>query len=372
MDNLLKQISSCKNFYGSDIEMKDLVESFSYNEVKSIRDALEKHTKELLGDNLSKGEVMGYYVCKGMESFNFYIVVVDNKIYLAFETLPPYFWYNVESYEEFKKLRKIFNKKGDNFQNKVCKISLGLSKNAEVGSFMETMRGDYEYVTFLYNMCIKNTFLSDNIFGTDELYDKYIDTENYNSLEHALLIKYIMDKERGFCVRTKLSKSIVLFRVVRGVIFISYYYDSSIKSVGGSDIPIDLLVFLTNFNVKTIQEVIMDRNKLKLLELNGSLPVDYYGEMRFEIHKYLVSREKEIDNVNNDNDDNYDELLKSIFTDYTVHKIFMKWGDKYEDLKELSDEGIKKLLKDEFTKEEKKCISESRLSDIKFKKDKSD
>lgn len=360
MEELINDISKNKNFYGTDIEMKDFMEAIPFIEFKCIEDYVKSHTESFFKKD--KGDILGYYVCKGTELFKFYLISVSDSLYMALEALPPCFWYEIKTYDDFRNVRKSYNRKGNTFQKRLTKISTKLSGNAVLGDIMNTIRSDYEYTMLIYNMCMENPFVGGNIFGTDELYDDYINKNKYNSLEQALLTKFIIDKEHGFCIRTVHTNSIISIKCVNNILFFSFYYNECPKSVNNiNDLPLDLYLFMINFNMIDISDALESKSPNIVLTLHSSLPIDYYGEMRYSIYSYLVENESE-----NNEDNEYIKLLKSLFTDYTVHKITGEIEEELVKMENKTDDKIRAFIVSKFTDEEKKFILDQRLNSMNF------
>lgn len=339
--------------------MKDFMESISFLEFKGQKKEALEHMEKFFSDD--KGDVLGYYICKGYDVYKFYIILVNGNLYMALDTLPPCYWYHLDTYEKFKKLKKVYNNKGESFTHRKSLISMELSNNAMSG-FMDRVRSDYEYTIFLYNMCTNSPFMHNEIFGEREFYDKYLNRERYNSLEKAILIKHIIDSERGFFIRTALSNSIVSIKCVGRTLFIRCYYNDTPTTLTGHKYPLDVVMFLNNFVVVSLEDIVKTDSGDFFTSIISLLPLAFYGDMRYEIHQYLSDKDMEISK-------DYEKTLQKVFTDFTVHGVFAKWGNdsKSVDLNDLSNDGIRELLEAEFTEEESKYILKSRLKELHFK-----
>ena len=215
-------------------------------------------------------------------------------------------------------------------------------------------------------MCMENPFTGNNVFGTDELYDDYISMNKYNSLERALLTKFIIDKEHGFCIRTVHTNSIISVKCFNNIVFFSFYYNECPKNMN-NDLPIDLYLFMLNFDLVDIKDILESNNSNTVLTLHSSLPLDYYGEMRYSIYNYLTSNA--LSDTSSEDSKEYFKLLRSLFTDYTVHKITNEIEDELLNMTNKTNETIISLIKTKFTNEEVKYILDQRLDNMSFVSD---
>ena len=358
---LLRKIAKSKNFYRADIEMSDLMDSIDNTEFRNMEEKIEKHTKEFFKKD--EGEVMGYYVCKGFDTHKFYLVLVNKKLFMAPDTFAPYFWYPIESEEDFKQVKRAYNSEGDKFPNKLVLVSLGINGDDKVKSLMSLIHSDYEYVTVLHHLCMNNNYINGEVFGYGELYDKKIEDarEKYTALENSLLTKRIMDVEKGFYVRGMLSNSIISIKCSRGMVFINCLYNNFPKTMGGITLPIDFFSLVSNFNVRTLDAIVNSKSEELLRAVKSVLPVTYFGDLYYQTHRALSEE--------NDHDDKYKKVLTNIFTDLTIHRIFLKWGKETERISDLPNQSIIELVKDELSEEEKKYISHEKLDNTIFRKD---
>ena len=121
---ILQLIKKNKNYYDTDIDIKDFIKSINILECKNYKDIINDHMKGFFHKDKDKDEIIGYYVCNGEYLFKFYIIKVNNEIYMALENTPPYFWYKLKSYEDFRIIRKIYNKKTDTYEKKILLIGM--------------------------------------------------------------------------------------------------------------------------------------------------------------------------------------------------------------------------------------------------------
>jgi hypothetical protein len=367
MEDLIEFISKSKNFYGPDIEMKDYLESIPYQELKSIKDHIMKHMDNFFKDD--KGEVIGYYLCRGVDVFKFYIMKVNNKIYMALDSVPPFFWYEIKTHSDFKNVRRSYNKKGDTFKNKMSKLCVSFSLNNTLTLQSDSgVQSDYEKIMLLANMCLENPFTSDSIFGSNELYDRNMNMKDMNAIEKAHLNKYIIEQCRGFNVRTLYSQSIINVKCNQGIYFLTFYFNPCPILENVNDIPIDVYLFMLNFNIMGAYDVISKKDEDLLKHIACIMPVDFFSDMRFNIYRYLL----EIDNPEKEDtcDDSYLLALKLLFTNYTVHKILLEHGDELKDLNSNADM-IDAILQN-ITEEEFKYILKDEINKISFDHDKND
>lgn len=358
MEELVKTISrKSKNFYGSDIDIKDFIDAIPMNELRCIKDKIKNHMDIFFSKD--KGEILGYYVCKGHDPFKFYMIAVNNTLYMALEAVPPLMWYKTESYSDFKKVVRAYNKNSSKFTNRITRISAGLSENAVVGDIMKNIKSDYEYMTFIYNICLSNPFMNMDVFGYDELYDEYLNSREYNSMERALLTKCIFDKENGFCIRTLYTNSIVSVKCVKGVMYMSFFFNECPLLEGIGNIPLDMYIFMLNFNLASFDQL-LSKNSMNIVQsICASIQKDYYGEFRFSIYNYLLSL-KDSDKV----DPVYVFALRKLFTNFTMKRILDEMDSDTMSSMKNSNKLIIEYIKDKFTNEEKSHVVWSIIEEL--------
>lgn len=361
MDELIKSIAKNKNFYGPDIDMENFMESISTTECRNYENVIKDHNKKFFSED--SGEVLGYYVCKGEDVFNFYLIKVNKKLYMALENTPPYYWYQINNYEDFRAVRKIYNKKTDQYENRTLLIATQLWNGPKSESYiMENIRSDYEYTMILHDMCRNNPYLCEDIFSTNEFHYTNLNRDELSSLECALLNKHIINYRQGFHFRTALTNSVVSVKCKHGLVFFACYFDNCINGVKNGNIPIDLAMFLTNFKLTTIRDIVRGKSSVDLMRVNQTVPIDFYADVRNEIYLALVDNDKKEETFNEE----YMHLLQNIFTEHTVNRIIFGLGDKAEALKSMSDKSVRDVLRDEFTEDEKKFVNMKFFAEMKF------
>jgi hypothetical protein len=357
MEELVKTISrKSKNFYGSDIDIKDFIDAIPMNELRCIKEKVNNHMDIFFSKD--KGEILGYYVCKGRDPFKFYIISVSDILYMALEAVPPLMWYKIESYQDFKNVVKAYNKNSSKFTNRITRISAGLSGNAVVGDIMKNIKSDYEYMIFIYNICSAHPFMSVDVFGYDELYDEYLNSREYNSMERALLTKCIFDKEHGFCIRTMYTNSIVSIKCIKGVMYMSFFFNECPQLEGIGNVPLDMYIFMLNFNLASFDQL-LSKNSMNILQsICGSIQKDYYGEFRFSIYNYLLlSKDSEIDPA-------YVLTLRKLFTNFTIKRILDEIDPHSLDSMKSNNKLVVEYLKGKLTDEEKVYILDDIINKI--------
>ena len=364
MEELVKTISrKSKNYYGSDIDIKDFIDAIPMGELRCIKDKVKTHMDTFFKND--QGEVLGYYVCNGQDPFKFYVISVGEKLYMALEAVPPLMWYKIESYSDFKKVARAYNKNSSKFTNRLTRISIGLSGNAVVGNIMKNIRSDYEYVTFIYNICLSNPFMNMDVFGYNELYDEYLNSRKYNSMERALLTKCIFDKESGFCVRTLYTNSIVSVRCVKGVMYMSFFFNECPMLEGVGNIPLDMYMFMLNFNLVSFDQL-LGKNSINIIQsICASVQKDYYGEFRFSIYNYLSS----LSDSEKGNKE-YIVALRKLFTNFTIKKILDDMDSNNLNSMKPNNKLIAEYIKEKLTNDEKHHILENIIDELElFKQD---
>jgi len=358
MEELVKTISrKSKNFYGSDIDIKDFIDAIPMNELKCIKDKVKKHMDDFFTKD--KGDILGYYICKGRDPFKFYMISVNNILYMALEAVPPLMWYKIESYPDFKKVVRAYNKNSSKFTNRVTRISAGLSENAMVGDIMKNIKSDYEYMTFIYNICLSNPFMNMDVFGYDELYDEYLNSREYNSMERALLTKCIFDKESGFCIRTLYTNSIVSIKCIKGVMYMSFFFNECPLLEGIGDMPLDMYIFMLNFNLASFDQL-LSKNSMNIVQsICASIQKDYYGEFRFSIYNYLLSL-KDSDKV----DHVYVVTLRKLFTNFTMKRILDEMDSNTMNSMMPNNKLVIEYIKGKLTDGEKVHILENIIDEL--------
>jgi hypothetical protein len=356
-NSILQLIKNNKNYYDTDIDIKSFIQSINILECKNYKDIIDNHTKDFFykDKNESESEIIGYYVCNGEYLFKFYIIKVTNIIYMALENTPPYFWYPLTSYKDFRLIRKIYNKKTDIYEKKILLIGTELL-NLENNDIIKNINNDYEYTMILYNMCKLNPFIYNDIFYPNEFHYNVINRNKLSSLENALLDKKIIMQNKGFYCHTSLTNSIISIKCIQGVIYLICQYDECQRKM-----PIDLEIFLSNFKLTDIKTIINNCIEKDLIKINNSIPLDFYYIMKDEIYnileynknKLIISKE-------------YKKILRQLFTKHCVNRVMFGFGDNINLLKNRSDKFIRKLLYKYFSKEELKYISKKYLKQIKF------
>lgn len=347
MEELVKTISNkSKNFYGSDIDIKDFIDAIPMNELRCIKDKIKNHMNTFFSKD--KGQVLGYYVCKGREPFKFYMISVNNTLYMALDAVPPLMWYKIESYLDFKTVARAYNRSSSKFTNRLTRISTGLSGNAMAGDIMKNIKSDYEYTTLVYNICVSNPFMNMDVFGHNELYDEYLNSREYNSMERALLTKCIFDKESGFCIRTLYTNSIISVKCVKGVMYMNFFFNECPLLEGIGNIPIDMYMFMLNFNLESFDHL-LGKNSMNIVQsICSSIQKDYYGEFRESIHKYL-STLGESQKIHKE----YIMTLRKLFTNFTIKNILDDMGSNTLDDMKPNNKLVIQYIKEKLTNDEK-------------------
>lgn len=348
MEDLIKRISKSKNFYGPDIDIKEFIESIPLKEMKCVEEYVKKHLKQFFKND--NGEVLGYYICKGCEVYKFYLVSVDGELYFALDALPPCLWYKLKTYDDFREIRRSYNNKGDKFDTRLVKVSTKFSKNAVFGDILKTIRSDYEFVVMIYNMCVENPYVDDYIFGSDELYDEYLKKHRYNSMELALLKKYIIDREHGFKIRSAFTNSIISIKCVNGIVFFSFYFNKCPSMPRVGDLPLDIYMFMLNFEMMSLSNVIKMNSVESINTLCNALPQEYYGDMRYDVYNYLSSNSGEMDKE-------YEQVLRVLFTKYTINKVASEFNKDILSLKN-DNKPISDFVMNKLNDEEKRYLSD--------------
>jgi hypothetical protein len=357
MDDLMLLIKKNKNYYDSDIDIKDFMESISLLECKNYKKNIDEYTSDFLKKD--KGEIIGYYMCKCLDLFKFYFIKVNDTLYMALENTPPYFWYKLSVYDDFRIIRKIYNKKNEKYQNKNLFIATQLWNGPDSEEYIKAnIRNDYEYTNILYNICRENKYVDKDIFSKEYHYN-ILNRDDLSSLEYALLDKHIINNQKGFYCRTVLTNSVVSIKCISGIVFLTCYYDNCTYGSKNGEIPIDLSMFLSNFKLTTIKNIVNYKNKVDLVKINKYIPVDFYADMRDEIYIVLSGDIKAFDK-------DYIKLLKQLFTEHCVNRVIFSLGDEVETLKNIPNKDIRKILKTKFSEDELKYMSKKFFNKMSF------
>ena len=364
MNMLIEEIKNKYKFFEPDIELNDFLDDIKFNEYKSLDiNMIEENINSIKTNN--KNKIIGYILLKSYILYKCYFISLSNNdLYVAFENIIPKFWIKINSIDDIKNIKQIYNNKNSSFNNEKLLFIKSFTDKLNIPLTSNILETNDDILSFLKDISEYSVFTSSNISSEEIIYKISINYNKFNCIEKAIINKSILNNNT-FYIKTIYSQSIIQFESINKIIYLKIYFNKDINYENG--LPIDLNLFLTNFNFETIENILDDQNSNILSYLINSMNFKNYSIMYDSIKNFFTNKILEKTEFNYDNE--FINILKYIYTNLLVNIIIDKKhiidNIKYETNDKLY---IHSLIKNEMDEIDKKIYVDEHFKKMKFER----